>query len=206
MFTLIKTLISRIAHSWQSTVVACKLSGRSAKVGPPRLVEGSQYVWIDRGSCLRDGAWLGAYPELLPETIARDFRIVIHANVYIGFFATITAVNLVEIGAGTVVSDHFYASDHVHGYDPRRGSPAEQPLESKGPVIIGRNCFIGMRVSVLPGVTLGDNCVVGAHSVVTRSFPACSMIVGAPARLVKTFDTASGAWAAAEPLQKRECR
>jgi lipopolysaccharide O-acetyltransferase len=61
-------------------------------------------------------------------------------------------------------------------------------------VEIGNECFLGVRVSIMPGVTLGNHCVVGAHSVVTRSFPDFSMVAGVPARLIRTFDFCKGQW------------
>lgn len=49
---------------------------------------------------------------------------------------------------------------------------------------IGRNCFIGGRSLILPGVEIGDNCVVGSGAVVTRSVPPRSLVVGNPARII----------------------
>ena len=46
------------------------------------------------------------------------------------------------------------------------------------PVISGRNVWVGANVSILPGVTIGDNCVIGAGSVVTHSIPANSVTYG----------------------------
>lgn len=61
----------------------------------------------------------------------------------------------------------------------------KQEFSETRPVIIGNNCWIGTRVIILPGVTLGDGCVVGAGSVVTKSFEENSIIAGNPAKLIK---------------------
>ena len=53
------------------------------------------------------------------------------------------------------------------------------------PVTIGNNVWIGGSVTILAGVTIGDNCTIGAGSVVTRDIPANSVAVGNPARVVK---------------------
>ena len=52
-------------------------------------------------------------------------------------------------------------------------------------VKIGKKCFIGARSVVLPGVTIGDECVVAAGSIVTKDFPSNSVIAGNPARIIK---------------------
>ena len=52
-------------------------------------------------------------------------------------------------------------------------------------VISGRNVWVGANVSILPGVTIGDNCVIGAGSVVTHSIPANSVTYGAPCEVVR---------------------
>lgn len=55
------------------------------------------------------------------------------------------------------------------------------------PVIIGNGCWLCANVTVLPGVTIGDNCVIGAGSVVTRSVPANSFAAGNPCRVIRTL-------------------
>ena len=55
------------------------------------------------------------------------------------------------------------------------------------PVSIGRDCWLGANVVVCPGVTIGDNCVIGAGSVVTRSIPANSFAAGVPCKVIRTI-------------------
>lgn len=56
------------------------------------------------------------------------------------------------------------------------------------PVAIGDNCWIGGNVTILPGVTIGENSVIGAGSVVTKDIPANCIAVGNPCRVVRFFD------------------
>ena len=55
------------------------------------------------------------------------------------------------------------------------------------PVHIGNGCWIGASVTILPGVTIGDNCVIGAGSVVVKSIPANSFAAGNPCKVIRTI-------------------
>lgn len=61
-----------------------------------------------------------------------------------------------------------------------------QDFSEEEPVIIGNDVWIGDRVTILPGVQIGDGCIVGAGSVVTRSLPAFSIAAGNPARVIRS--------------------
>ena len=78
-----------------------------------------------------------------------------------------------------------YTRNHKHQITP------EVPFRKQGyeefkPVTIGNNVWIGARVIILPGVTIADNTVVAAGAVVTKSFPAGSIIGGNPVRAIKS--------------------
>jgi acetyltransferase-like isoleucine patch superfamily enzyme len=137
-----------------------------------------------------------AYISLLKEWAGFRYtpEIKIGDGVYIGRHAYFAAIDSIKIESGCVLSEYVYITDHAHGFHPESGPIMKQQLESKGSVHIGRNCFLGFRTSIMPGVTLGEHCVVGANSVVTRSFPAYSMVAGCPAEVVKVFSLKTGVW------------
>ena len=149
---------------------------------------------IKVGSNTRIGANATLQPLAQYRGKAHDGRISIGSNVYIGGRLYIFAIDHVVIGDGCVLSEDVYITDNGHGLDPRAGSIMDQALTSRGPVRLGRNVFVGYGCSIMDGVELGDHCVVGTRSVVTKSFPPYSMIAGTPARLIKVYDPNSAAW------------
>ena len=98
----------------------------------------------------------------------------------------------------TLVDDtHIYVGDHTmigpNVIIATGGHPILPPLREQGyqynlPVHIGRNCWLGAGVIVLPGVTIGDNTVVGAGSVVTKDLPANVVAVGNPCRVLREIN------------------
>lgn len=87
----------------------------------------------------------------------------------------------IHIGANTLVAAHTLMLCHEHvkrdAQDPR------DPWVTD--TYIGRNCFIGVRATILPGVRIGDEVVVGASTVVTKDVPSNCVVVGNPGRIVR---------------------
>jgi lipopolysaccharide O-acetyltransferase len=161
--------------------------------GTPMQINGAKYIKIGENSSIGRHAWLGAFDKYLNQVFQP--QLIIGKNVRIGNYACITTIDKVEIEDGCLFSEYIYISDHAHGFDPTLNlSPKDQNLNSKGPVKIGKNCFLGYRACILPGVTLGCNCVVGANSVVTKSFPSYTMLAGVPAKIIKKFSFELNEW------------
>ena len=125
--------------------------------------------------------------------------IEIGENVQINDYVHIAAVESIKIGNNVLIASKIYISDHNHGrYDDEDGDhPMSIPLHRKlicKPVVIGDNVWIGESVCVLPGVAIGEGCIIGALSVVTKNIPAYSIAVGSPAKVVKQYDFEQKKW------------
>jgi maltose O-acetyltransferase len=107
------------------------------------------------------------------------FNISLGAGVFLNFNCVILDVAAVSIGDRTQIGPavQIYAADHPRDIELRR-----QDLELGRPVRIGRDVWIGGGAIILPGVTVGDEAVIGAGSVVTRDVAPGVTVVGNPAR------------------------
>lgn len=108
------------------------------------------------------------------------FNIRLGAGVFLNFNCVILDVVAVEIGAGTQIGPGVQILTADHPRDPRVRAAG---LEFGRPIRIGCNVWIGGGALVLPGVTIGDDAVVGAGSVVTKDVPAGKVAVGNPAQI-----------------------
>ena len=109
------------------------------------------------------------------------YNIHLEEGVYLNFGCIILDVVSVRIGAGTKIGPgvKIFTADH-----PREAALRASRLEFGRPVTVGRNVWIGGGALVLPGVTIGDDAIVGAGSVVNRDVPAGATVAGAPARVL----------------------
>lgn len=168
------------------------ITGEDVRIDRPNRISAPQC--IDVG----DRSWIGTDALITPiiEYAGQRYspRISIGRDVYIGPHVYLAAISNITIEDECVLSEQVYINDCSHGLHPDAGPIMAQSLIHGGDVHIGKGCFLGYRSAILPGVELGAHCIVGINSVVTKSFPAYSMLAGSPARLIKRWSTAEQAW------------
>ncbi|MBR1972704.1 MAG: sugar O-acetyltransferase [Oscillospiraceae bacterium] len=103
-------------------------------------------------------------------------------NVYINAGLKLVDDTHIYIGDYTMLGPNVVLATAGHPIDP---TLREKALQYNLPVRIGRNCWLGAGVIVMPGVTIGENSVIGAGSVVTRDIPANVVAVGNPCRVMR---------------------
>lgn len=103
-------------------------------------------------------------------------------NVYANFNLTLVDDTHIYVGDYTMFGPNVTVCTAAHPILPEL---REKGIQYNAPVRIGRNCWIGAGAILLPGVTIGDNSVVGAGSVVTRDIPANVVAVGTPCRVMR---------------------
>ncbi len=172
--------------------------GRGFHVGAGAQLQGTDRITI--------GNDFVAGPQLWIEAVKRFRDDVFDPSIEIGDDVTcsqgvhIAATTRVTIRDGVMFGSHVHVTDHGHG--TYRGNTQDDPdvpprhrrLSNGRAVVIERNVWLGDGVVVLPGVTIGAGCIVGANSVVSRDLPPGVIAVGAPAVPIKSFDPASGYW------------
>ena len=112
-------------------------------------------------------------------------RIKIGDKNYFNRNVMLDACGYIEVGSYNMFGPDVYITDSNHQFGMGI-APASEPMQT-GKVRIGNYCWIGAKAIILTNVELGDHCVVAAGAVVTKSFPAGSLIGGVPAKLIRTL-------------------
>ena len=99
---------------------------------------------------------------------------------FLNFGCTLLALGGITIEDGAFIGPHCVLATEYHPEDPAR----RHSLLTK-PIVIGRNAWLGANVTVLAGVTVGENAIVAAGSVVTKDVPAGMVVAGTPARVIR---------------------
>lgn len=149
---------------------------------------GQNRIIIGEGTTIQSHCILGCWIRYANAEYSPSLSIGNNCN--IGEHTHISAINRIEIGDGLLTGRYVYIGDNSHGslsWEEASTLPIKRTLTSKGPVIIGNNVWIGDKCTILSGVTIGDNAIIAANSVVTHDVPSNCIAAGAPAKVVKTL-------------------
>ncbi|MFO7534450.1 MAG: acyltransferase [Kiritimatiellia bacterium] len=176
--------------------------GRGVLIGSHVTIRHPSKIRLGAGTVIDDGAVLdakgtgnrgvaiGERAFIGRRTIVycKGGNITLGDRVNLGSNCQLFSSNELSIGAGTVVGAYSYFLSGGE-YDPSSVVPfSEQSgMGTKGPLVIGANCWFGARVTVLDAAGVGDHAVVGAGAVVTKAIPADSVAVGVPARVIRSI-------------------
>ncbi len=181
-----------------SSIMASSLRAPGLYLGPGCRVLGGRCISFGARIYAEQNLWLEAVTAYREQRF--DPQIVIGDDVCFSNGVHISSISRIAIGNGCLFGSRIYISDHNHGiYQGHQQSrpeepPADRRLGGGGPVVIGENVWIGDNVIIVGPVTIGGGAIVGANSVVRGVVPANTIVAGAPAKPIKTFNFATGSW------------
>jgi acetyltransferase-like isoleucine patch superfamily enzyme len=117
------------------------------------------------------------------------FNVRFGKNVFVNFNSVFLDTCLITIGSRTLVGPNVSFFSATHPLDPAVRNGTQGPETGKE-IHIGEDCWIGGNAIILPGVTIGKGCTVGAGSVVTKSVPDFTLVAGNPAKVIRKIETA----------------
>lgn len=186
MFQKVKISIFHLLSRWQKLILRIK----GVNVGKGCIINKSPIINREKGSSviLGDNVTLTSNPRHNPlltrpvtlKTLTKDAVIELKANSGISG-SSIICCTKVTIGEYTIIGPDTLIYDAIgHDYSPEIGWSSRKARTGR-PISIGSKCYIGTKVIILNGVSIGDNCVVAAGSVITRNVPSGHKAAGNPA-------------------------
>lgn len=159
------------------------------RISSPRRIVNPHRIRMGRDVRLGPGSVLAACETFVaPDgTISRYTpEIVLGDGVVATAALQVHAAKSVIIEDRVLFASNVFICDCSHGYEKSHIAVMDQAYERLAAVRIGSGAWLGQNVVILPGVTIGRGCVIGANSVVTRSVPDYCIAAGAPAKVIRT--------------------
>lgn len=184
-------MLDKLAY-YKSVILSCKFASKLAACG-----KGTRFSHIEFVTGL-DSISIGNESIFLPHLFLTTWggkkgtiKLSIGNHCSIGAYCHISAFNHISIGDHVLIGKWVSIVDNDHGNTDCKTlvlPPLERKIVSKGHISIGDKVWIGDKVTILSGVTIGEGAVIAANAVVTKDVPAYSVVVGNPAKIVKTVN------------------
>ena len=148
---------------------------------------------------IQDGTWnvfqINNKADLIvgSNVICRNFenfhvssgKLILHDGVFVNNSCSFNCMERIEVGNGTMMGEGVRFYDHDHVYTAEK---IEKWQWTTAPIRVGRDCWIGSNVTILKGVTIGDNAIIGAGCLIRNDIPSNSMVYNDGNLFVKRRD------------------
>ena len=170
--------------------------GSGTVIRAPIMLHNTRFVYLGKGVSIQHGARF----DVITERFGRTYQPKVHIGDGASFEQNfhLACAQEIVIGRKVAITENVGIFDIWHPYEDPSRPIVDQPLRT-APIYIGDESLIGMGVVIQPGVRIGRHCLIGANSVVTHDIPDFSIAVGAPATMIKQYNTTSGKWDKVHP-------
>lgn len=193
--SLLRRLSKRVINLLFSLLYKARMGslGANSRINLPAWIKGHQSIFIGSNVHVWRFSRLTAInPQAGEHRITISDDCIIHPSIHI------SAASSVHIGHSVLIAANCYITDHDHLWQNTDTPAIKNDHLITEETRICDEAWIGEKVVILKGVTIGRNSVVGSGSVVTKSIPAFSVAVGNPARVIRSYDHESGSWVAVD--------
>lgn len=171
----------------------------SVTIRNPKRISLGRNVILDRNVTLdvREGEFTDQFGVTFGDNVfigngsmilAKGGPIIFGNAVNVSSSCRIASEGKIEIGESSLISAYCYVGPGNHRFGDKEVPIMEQGMEHGKGLVIGKNVWIGARATILDGVKIGDNAIIGAHSLVREDVPDNAVVAGTPAKLIKMRD------------------
>lgn len=174
-----------LVFKW-NIIFFCKGIGKHCFIGKRASINKPKYLTLSDNVRIGNDTRLSFYDSFNGQKLNPD--LTFGKNVYIGNRFTVLCADIVSIGENVLIASDVLITSENHGMDAENELPYSKQSLVTNKVVIENNVWIGEKVTILPGVTIGMRSIIGAGSVVTKDIPPYTIAVGSPAKVVKKYN------------------
>jgi acetyltransferase-like isoleucine patch superfamily enzyme len=167
--------------------------GRNVVIRHPKNIVIGDFVTID-DNCVIDGRGAGEKEFVIEDQViinrncmllAKTGHIRLGKRSSLGANSVIVSMSGVELGEAVLTAGDCYLSAGSYQFENLEVPVMDQDAYSKGPIIVGKNSWLGTGATILDGIKIGEGAVIGAGAVVTKDIPDFAIAIGLPAKIHK---------------------
>lgn len=194
-FSHVPRFAKKIHTVWLRRTYPFVAMGKGVSIEPSAEISriAARHISLGEGVFIGKDVWL----NVVQDGKTSRPKISLGKGCRIGRRTTISARNCIFLEEDVLLAPSVLLMDHNHEYSNPHLPIHAQGVNEGGSIRVGKNSWLGYGCVIFCAngdLTIGQNCVVGANSVVTRSIPPFSVVAGIPARILKQYDPKTDQW------------